>query len=390
MVETAVSPRRDLWLIRLYFFVYIGATGFLMPFLSLFFRQQGLSGTHIGLLGTVQASASLVAAPVWGRWDDRFRRPRRLLQGALLGTAVISLILGRQDAFLTIALLVGIDALVTAGMTPMSDNLAVNIAERVPGTGFGSIRLWGSLGWTLVTAVAGRIMAWLSLYFAFVGYAIGMFWGAIILQFIPQQQPEMADTPAEAAVNTRQLLKIIAQNRRLVGLAFALGFSWLLTSGLYPFEAIYMDELGASLALIGLANALNALVELPGMLWADRLLNRHTASWLLRAALLMQAGRMIAVLLFPSIEMLMLMRIVVGLQFSFYSVGIIAYINTYTRRSYRVTTLALFTITLRNLVVMVSNPLSGLVYDTVGAYWLYAIGLAGSLLGWGALQLTRD
>ena len=104
----------------------------------------------------------------------------------------------------------------------------------------------------------------------------------------------------------------------------------------------------------------------------------------------MQAGRMIAVLLFPSIEMLMLMRIVVGLQFSFYSVGIIAYITSYTRRSYRVTTLALFTITLRNLVVMVGNPLSGLVYDSAGAYWLYAIGLAGSLLGWGALQLTRD
>jgi MFS family permease len=135
---------------------------------------------------------------------------------------------------------------------------------------------------------------------------------------------------------------------------------------------------------------LNALIELPGMLWADKLLTRHSAGWHLRAALLMQAGRMLAILIFPTISTLMITRVLVGLQFSFYSVGIIAYINSYTSREFRVTTLALFTITLRNLAVMISNPLSGVVYDTVGAYWLYAFGLAGAALGWLALQLSRD
>jgi MFS family permease len=390
MVETTVSAKRDLRLIRLYYFITIGAGGFLLPFLSLYFRQRGLSGTQIGLLGTVQAIASLVAAPAWGRWDDRLKRPRRLLQAALLGTAVISLILGRQDTFIAIALLVGIDAIITAGLSPMSDILAVNIAERVPGVGFGSIRLWGSMGWTLVTAVAGRIISSFTIYIAFIGYAVGMVWGAISLHFMSEPPSQAAGTPADPVISNRQLIRQIAQNRRLVGLAIALGVSWLLSSGLYPFEAIYMDELGASLTLIGLANALNAIVELPAMLWADKLLNRYTAGWLLRVAFLLLGGRMLAVLLFPSIETLMLMRIVMGVQFSFYSVGIIAYINSYTKKSYRVTTLALFTITLRNLVVMISNPLSGLIYDAAGAYWLYAFGLAGALLGWLALQLSRD
>jgi PPP family 3-phenylpropionic acid transporter len=272
----------------------------------------------------------------------------------------------------------------------MSDNLAVKIAEQVPGVGFGSIRLWGSLGWTLVTAVAGRIISSFTIYFAFVGYAVGMVWGAISLHFMSKSPSQTAGTPADPAISNRQLIRQIAQNRRMVGLAIALGVSWLLSSGLYPFEAIYMDELGASLTLIGLANALNAVVELPAMLWADKLLNRYTAGWLLRVAFLLQGVRMLAILLFPSIETLMLMRIVMGVQFSFYSVGIIAYINAYIKRSYRVTTLALFTITLRNLVVMISNPLSGVVYDAAGAYWLYAFGLAGALLGWLALQLSRD
>ncbi len=155
---TAASPKRNLWAIRAYYFVTIGAGGFVFPFITLFYRQQGLSGVEIGWLGTIQAAIGLVAAPIWGRWSDRLNKPRQLLQLALVGTAVFHLILGQQDQFWTIALLVAAIALVMAGWNPLSDNLAVDIAEGVPGTGFGSIRLWGSLGWTIVTAVAGRLI----------------------------------------------------------------------------------------------------------------------------------------------------------------------------------------------------------------------------------------
>jgi hypothetical protein len=38
----------------------------------------------------------------------------------------------------------------------------------------------------------------------------------------------------------------------------------------------------------------------------------------------------------------------------------------------------------------VGNPLSGLVYDAVGAYWLYGVGLIGALGGWLALSLSKN
>ncbi len=391
MVETAVSPRRDLHLIRLYYFVSIGASGFLLPFLSLFFRRQGLSGAQIGLLGTVQATVSLVAAPVIGRLSDRFNRPRLFIQIMLAGTAVIGLILGRQNQFALIALLVGLNALISAGWMPLSDNLASNIAERFLNVGFGSIRLWGSLGWTLVTAVAGRLIERLGLYFAFVGHALGMGLAAIAIHFLPQQQ-RVSSEPAEetaAPQNIRQALTTLRQNQRLTSLVLGLGFVWLFSSGLYQFEAIFLDELGAGEAAIGLANAINAAVELPAMLWADKMLKRFSAGWLLGTGFLLQAVRMLAILLVPTIPMIMVMRLLMGMQFSLYSVGVIGYINTHTHKAYRVTTLALITVTLRNLAVMIGNPLSGLLYDAVGAYWLYGIGLVGALGGWLILRLGR-
>jgi hypothetical protein len=81
---------------------------------------------------------------------------------------------------------------------------------------------------------------------------------------------------------------------------------------------------------------------------------------------------------------------VLGLQFSLYSVAIIAYINEHGPTGYRVTTLALVTVTLRSLMLMIGSPISGLIFDASGAYWLYALNLGGSLLGWLALQLSRD
>lgn len=390
MMETVAPPRRKLYLMRLFYFVSIGASGFLLPFLSLFFRRQGLSGTEIGLLGTVQATVALIAAPVWGRWSDRIGRPRRLIQIALLGTAVIGLVLGRQSQFIPIALLVGLDALISAGWMPLSDMLASSIAEEYDNVGFGSVRLWGSLGWTLVTAVAGRLIELLGLYFGFVAHAVGMGLAAITVQFVP---PPAASTlpvmDTAAGGDMRQVVRAIGRNPYLVNLAAGLGFAWLLGGGLYQFEAIFLDELGASEAVIGLASALSAAVELPGMLWADRMLRRFSAGWLLRLAFLLQIMRMAGILLVPAVPMIVAMRVLLGLQFSLYSVGIIGYVNAYTSKAYRVTTLALITITLRNLIVMISNPVGGLVYDAVGAYWLYALGLVGALGGWLALLRNR-
>ncbi len=392
MLEAVDPPRRDLYLVRLYFFAWVGAGGFLIPFLSIFFRRQGLSGLEIGLLGTVQSVGALFAAPVWGRWNDRFNRPRLLMQVGLLGTAIIMLIVGTRNQFVAIAVLIGLDAVISSGLEPLSSNLANNIAGRYTDTGYGSIRLWGSLGWTMATAGAGRIIQMLGIYTAFVGYAVGMVLSAVTLRFLPREDTSAGDNapPPVIPANIREVLATIRDSPRLMSLAVGLGVLWFFSSGLYQFESIFLDELGASETLIGLANAINAAVELPGMLWADRLMRTRSPGWLLRSAFLLQASRMVAILAFPTIPMIMAMRVVMGLQFSLFSVGLIGYISAYTDRGYRVTTLALITITLRNLVSMVGNPVSGVVYDTVGVYWLYAIGLVGALGAWLALQIGKS
>jgi MFS family permease len=141
----ALNPKNhDFWLVRIYFFIFFAGNAFLRPFLSLFFDRQGLSGTQIGLIGMIAASTQLIAAPLWGHASDNVLKPRRLLQIALLGSVLMMSILSQQTLFVSMAIVSSMDALLTGGLIPLSDTLALGISK---GKNYGGIRLWGSLGW---------------------------------------------------------------------------------------------------------------------------------------------------------------------------------------------------------------------------------------------------
>ena len=61
---------RNLTFIRLYYLFWLGAGGFIYPFISLFYKQQGLSGTQMGLLGTIGSIIGLISAPLIGQISD--------------------------------------------------------------------------------------------------------------------------------------------------------------------------------------------------------------------------------------------------------------------------------------------------------------------------------
>ena len=51
------------------------------------------------------------------------------------------------------------------------------------------------------------------------------------------------------------------------------------------------------------------------------------------------------------------------------------------------TVLSLFDVTLRSAVSLLAAPLAGFLFDLLGPYWRYAIGLGGCLVAWFILQV---
>ena len=381
------SPRRDLWLTRAYYFLFLGGSGFIAPFLNLFYVRVGLSGTEIGIVTALTSVAALIAAPVWANASRTFRHPRALLQIALVATAIIYLILGWQSAFMWIALVAAVRGLVSASVSPMSDSLALAVTGASK-TGFGSVRVWASGGWIIAVLISGWLIESAGFGVSFAGVVVVTLVGALLLAPISANYFSTPRARGRAS-SVRAVIQGLLANRTMLGVAAMLIAVSMGNSGVNQFETVYLSQLGAREGLLGIASTLSAVVEIPFMLLADRFVRRYSAHRLLLAAMWMTGAVRALVLFVPSIEAIFIERAVGGIAFSFYTVALTEFIGAQARTEERGTVLALYTVTLANLVAILSAPLAGIAFDTFGARWLYAIAIAGYALGWLALNFTR-
>ncbi|MBN2387549.1 MAG: MFS transporter [Anaerolineales bacterium] len=388
MIQPLPSTR-NLGAIRAYYFLWLGAGGFLFPFLSIFYQQQGLSGAQIGLLGTTANLVGLLAAPLWGRLGDTASRPRRLLQTNLLGTALIMLLLSQQTFFAWIALVIACNSLISSALEPLSNIQALAIT-RGEKSGFGSVRLWGSLGWAITSPISGWIIENLGLTSMFAGYAISMSAGALVLQLIDRGRARRIEPvqPMIPRLPVRTVLAGLGRDSSMVGLALALAVMWLAVQGRYQFESLYLKDLGASEGLIGMTNTL-ALLEIPAMLWADRLLRRLGPARTLRLSFIFQTLTFGLVVIHPSIESIIIFKAITAASFSLYTIASIAYASGGAPAGQAGTVMALYFITLRAIINLLASPLAGLIYDWRGGYPLYVIAMGGAFLAGVILTLSQ-
>jgi len=388
MPKSQYTPStRAIWLMRAYYLLWTGAGGFIFPFISLFYKQQGLTGTEMGWLGTIGSLVSLVSAPLLGRLSDNISNPRRLLQFCLFGSGLLIALLSQQTSFLWMAAIVGLEAFIGAPVYPLSDAQALTITNEKDG--YGSIRLWGSLGWAITAFTGGWMVERAGLVTVFIGYAALYGLCVLLLQWIitPSTRPAKDDAPRPSL---KTLISSLVSDRALIGLALALAVLWLTENGRQRFETIYMREFGASDQLIGWAFTYPALMEIPLMLWADRLVRKFSAGRLLAIGILLEALSGLVVVIFPSLTSLLFMRAASGLYYSFYAIASVAYTVERAPASQAATVLSLYFVTLGGVIALLASPLSGLIFDRGGAYPLYVIAAAGALLAWLILIATQS
>ena len=136
---------------------------------------------------------------------------------------------------------------------------------------------------------------------------------------------------------------------------------------------------------------IGAIVELPCMPWTDRLLRgKTTARQLLLISMLSYAVLRLMVYFFPSVAMIIITRILAGVSFSFYTIAGIRYISDLLPDPARGTVMALYTVTLVNIINIFATPLTGMAYDLFGAPWMYVIAAIGYLIGWLCLYVMKE
>ena len=381
-------PNRDLFFARAYYFAFMGGWGFILPFLNLFYVSLGLSGAQIGTITSASSIVGLVFAPIIVNEIKKRPQARGLLQAALLLGAVGYFALGHQTLYLFILINVFLQALAGSGVMPVSDAMAVTVS-RETGGGYGSIRVFASIGWIVTVLTSGWLIERFDFIAGFIGVSTMWSLGALLVLFIQPRYFINRHNDQLPRPSLPATIRRVVSDRTLFGFAIALVFIGFMNSGVLQFENVFLAELGASKQLISVAGILSAVIELPFMLYADRYVKRYGASRILFIAITMTALQRSTVLIFPSIATIMIVRFIGGVAFSLYTVSYIGLISNRTNESETGTVLALYTVTLASLVSVLAAPVSGAIFDMIGTRWLYALSASGYAIGALCVWLTR-
>lgn len=147
-------------------FLSVAAFGFLEPFVPLFLELSGLTRTQIGLVSGLGVGMALLVQPLLGRLSDRIDARRPLMVGAALMSGIAYLLYRQAHGWLAFVVLT---ALGINGVMYLNTAAAVLVGRIVSlqsrdasgsggGGAFAAYRVWGSIGYVVVSLLAGALL----------------------------------------------------------------------------------------------------------------------------------------------------------------------------------------------------------------------------------------
>lgn len=273
-------------LINIFIVVFVDLLGFslILPLLPYYAEQYGATPTIVGLLTASYAAASLVGAPLLGRFSDRFGR-RPILLISVAGTFLGFLLLGFAEpigaglasllapkavnSFVLGTLFLSriVDGLTGGNITVAQAYIADITDEKNRARGLGLIGAAFGLGFIIGPAAGGLLSSYGYSLPAFVAAGLSFLNLLSIFFFLPESLTEERRRSMAGKVRAPVTLKalVAALNRPLVGpllhvrFFFALAFSMFQT--VFSLYAAYKLQLssqmtGYVLAYVGILSVL--------------------------------------------------------------------------------------------------------------------------------------
>src|SRR5262245_53986788 len=357
---------------KLFYFCWFAAMGMYMPYISLYFRAVGLDLAQIGLLVALPGLIQIAATPLWGVLADALRIHRALLPLVIAGAMVPVLLISRSSAFELLLALIALVAIFTAPVAPLSDSatLALLGTNR---SRYGAQRVWGAVGWGLSTLVAGELVKRLGPTGGIPGYLLLSALAATAGAFLPRATLPQVDFRTAATTLARDI-----RWARFLGYLLLIGCCNAAING---FLSLYLQDLGADGAQIGVAVAIAGASELPVMVLAPLVLRRWGSRPLLVTAGLLYALRAATYAVAPNLGWALAAQVLHGPCFAALWAGGVDEAHRLAPKGLEVTAQSLFGTTFFGIATAVASAMGGWLYRDMGHGVLFGVGSFVALLG---------
>ncbi|MCJ8010301.1 MFS transporter [Paenibacillus sp. KQZ6P-2] len=240
----------------------------LSPFLPLYFANLGYSSSQIGFLMMIGPFIASMIQPFWGYVSDRMQTVKKFIFWLWILAIISSVILFNSGGNYTLTLCFVLAFYFFYQPTmPLLDSISVQSAAR-RGKSYGSLRLFGSMGYTIISLSGGLLLAVLG----GINKLPYLLWAVWVVPFLLLIL--LRDEPAEGEGMTLATLKELFTNKSFLWFLFLVFIISVPHRMNDVMLSLYMKELGASDAMVGWAWALAAAVEIPVFALLGKYLHR--------------------------------------------------------------------------------------------------------------------
>ena len=151
------------------------------------------------------------------------------------------------------------------------------------------------------------------------------------------------------------------------------------------FYAIYLENLGATLSLVGFALLIKSILEIPFFAMSKKMMSRYSYPLLLSVVALVYGVRWLIVGVSDHLQVLVWSQVLLALSFSIQYFVAVAYVDRITPKTYRATGQTIYWAVAIGLGGLVGNVLAGWVLNYVDISTMYLIAAVLSFLCIGLL-----
>lgn len=276
------------WRLSGLYLFYFAALGAMIPYIGLYLDGLGFTASEIGTLLALKITARIVAPNLVAWYSDHIGRRMVTVRLAAFGCCVAFAGMWFGTSFAWLALVLGAWAFFFSAMQPQMEATALN---HLGPHRYGSIRLWGSLGFVASVAGLGPLLDRYGTETLLPVLLVLLAGGFACSLLVPEKRH-----PVEAAAATG-MLSVLRQPAVLA--LFAVGLLAQFSHGpYYSFFSLYLEGHGYSRTIIGQLWALGVVAEIAVFVFMGRLLARFPARVLLGWSLALSTLRWLLIAAF--------------------------------------------------------------------------------------------
>ena len=267
------------------------------------------------------------------------------------------------SSFLPLLPLIALLAFLEAPIASLFDGYGVTVSERLR-TSYGSLRVWGSIGFTGSALLVGWLMGDDVTRLFFVAHALCLGGGLIATLGLPP----LGERTARPLFGG---LGLVTANRPLLALLLITYLMSTSVAAMYGFLGIHIEELGGGADLLGAATALAAASELPIVAFGGWFVARYGPVRLIALAIAVYAARFAAFTLAPGPEWILPVQLFHGLSYGAFLVASVTLAHRLAGREHAATARALLAAMSFGFGSITGSLAGGALLDRIGTDGLF-------------------